>query len=150
MQAKKVKTMQGDLERYMVSYESANKLEAHEVEVDLCMPLGPTNFDAPPNRGNEKALHLSKLERTKIQEATQRQDLLESKIVHSSNRPHLGFADSSDSDSDSDNEEDTTKHEAQDNRLDRLRMIRAMRQTVARVAAAGPTANNSDDMEVAV
>jgi hypothetical protein len=147
MQAKKVKTMQGDLERYMVSYESANKLEAHEVEVDLCMPLGPTNFDAPPNRGNETALQLSKLDRTKIQEATRKQDLPESKVLHSSNRPHLGFADSSDSESD---EEDTLKHEAQDNRVDRLRMIRAMRQTVARAAAAGPTANNSDDVEVAV
>jgi hypothetical protein len=150
MQAKKVKTMKGDLERYMVSYESANKLEDHEVEVDLCMPLGPTNFDAPPNRGNEKALHLTKVDRTKIQEATRTQDLKpESEVLHSSNRPHLGFADSSDSDSDED-EEDTMKHEAQDNRVERLRMIRAMRQTVARAAAAGPTESNSDDVEVAV
>jgi len=29
-------------------------------------------------------------------------------------------------------------------------MIRAMRQTVARAAAAGPTESNSDDVEVAV
>ena len=65
-------------------------------------------------------------------------------LVHSVNRPNKGLFDDSDSE-----EEDAMKHEAEDDRANRIRMIRAMRQTVARAAAAGPTANGSD-VEVAV
>ena len=145
-QAKKVKTMQEDLERYMVSHEFANKLDAHEVEVDLCMPLGPTNFDAPPNRGDEEALQVSLADRKRIQAATgtASEDDNSEALVHSVNRPNKGLFDDSDSE-----EEDAMKHEAEDDRANRIRMIRAMRQTVARAAAAGPTANGSD-VEVAV
>jgi len=134
-QAQRIKTMQDDLERYMVSYDQANQIEGHEVDVDLCLPLGPACFDETPTHGDEKPLTFTFLDKQRISEAvTGAHDDLGQELDQDAGAKHklsaqafFGESESSDEDP---NEED---------RAERLRKIRAMRQTVARsVASGGP------------
>jgi len=159
-QAKKVKSIQEDLDRFMLSYDEVNKIDPNDVEADLCMPFGPANFNTQPDRGDEKPLNITLLDFNRIKEVVDVHENPEDdgpELVHSSHLPQYGVLHESDSD------EDDTPERDEDVRAERMRRIRGMRQTVAKSAASGPRANtrslfnvpdvpsgSPDDVEVAV
>jgi len=139
-QAKKVKSMQEDLDRFMVSHDEANKMDLDQVEADLCMPFGPTNFKTQPNRGDEMPLYITMGELQHIKEVSRVCDNPEGEdraLVHSSNMPGKGFLHESDSD------EDDVPERDGDLRAERMRRIRNMRMSVSKSAAAGPQGRRS-------
>ena len=153
-QASKVRKMKADVDRFLSSYEQANKkLEPNEVEVDLCMPLGPTNFYARPSRGDETALEVTLSDLKRIDDhARNHEAIKEPDLVHSTSKlaiKGLGLI------LDSDSDEERAEEPDEDKKIERMRKIRSLRQTVSRISVSGPrlkptAKSSSDDVEVVI
>lgn len=149
IEANKVRSMKEELDRFMTSYEEAN---GQEIDADLCMPLRPAGFNAPSAYGNEKPLKITVFDRERINVSAQLKDEAEDglqEVVQSTFHQPKGVLDDSNSSSDEEHQQPA------DVRAERLRKIRAMRQSVALATLTGPrrtmnTGSDVEDVEVAV
>ena len=153
-QAKRVRAMRAEVDRYLESHAQANrKLEPQEVEVDLCMPIGPGTFYTAPAHSDEAPLRVTTSDLKRIRDnMSEHVALREVEPAQSQDEravtKGLGLvstAGDSDSTSDSENGDEGS-------RAERMRKIRLMRQTVARsvTGGRGPRACVSDTTDVDV
>ena len=146
--------MRAEVDRFLESHAEANrKLEPQEVEVDLCMPIGPGTFNTAPARSDEAPLRVTSADLKRIRDNMSEHVALrevEPALFQDERAVTKGLglvSTAGDSDSTSDSE---TGDEG--SRAERMRKIRLMRQTVARsvTGGRGPRARVSDTTDVDV